>query len=176
MPRIATLSDFLLVLKRMRCNIRDSHNGGHCQIVCWPSEADCVESKSDQMCEIRVTPTTTWPSRCLLCISMQWLRWKGCHVASDEWTSGEICSLQHMWVTGFVMWAAVSDESLKFEFQGASTTDFRQLTAREIMGFNCTSIIKCEKKSFVRSQTATMKLLKFGDMITHPWWDVNSCL
>ena len=38
----------------------------------------------------------TWPSRWVLCISMQWLRLKGCQVACDEWTSGEICSLQHV--------------------------------------------------------------------------------
>ena len=39
------------------------------------------------------------PSRWVLCISMQWLRLKGCHVACDECASGEICSHQHMWVT-----------------------------------------------------------------------------
>ena len=66
----------------------------------------------------------TWPSRWVLCISMQWLRLKGCHVACDEWTSGEICSLQHMWVTGSVMWAAAIDESLKFGVQGASATNW----------------------------------------------------
>ena len=55
---------------------------------------------------------------------MQWLRLKGCHVACDEWTSGEICSLQHMWVTGSVMWAAASDESLKFGVQGATATNW----------------------------------------------------
>ena len=55
MPRIATLSVYLLVLKRVRRDIRDSRNGGHCQIVCWHSEADCAESKSEQMCEIRLT-------------------------------------------------------------------------------------------------------------------------
>ena len=38
----------------------------------------------------------TWPSRWVLCISMQWLRLKGCHVACNEWTSGEICSLQQV--------------------------------------------------------------------------------
>ena len=37
----------------------------------------------------------TWPSRWVLCISMQWLRLKGCHVACDEWSSGEICSLHN---------------------------------------------------------------------------------
>ena len=36
----------------------------------------------------------------VLCISMQWLRLKGCHVACDECASGEICSHQHMRVTG----------------------------------------------------------------------------
>ena len=66
----------------------------------------------------------TWPSRWVLCISMQWLRLKGCHVACDEWTSGEICSLQHMWVIGSVMWAAASDESLKFGVQGATATNW----------------------------------------------------
>ena len=66
----------------------------------------------------------TWPSRWVLGISMQWLRLKGCHVACDEWTSGEICSLQHMWVTGSVMWAAASDESLKFGVQGATATNW----------------------------------------------------
>ena len=66
----------------------------------------------------------TWPSRWVLCISMQWLRLKGCHVACDEWTGGEICSLQHMWVIGSVMWAAASDESLKFGVQGATATNW----------------------------------------------------
>ena len=66
----------------------------------------------------------TWPSRWVLGISMQWLRLKGCHVACDEWTSGEICSLQHMWVTGSVMWAAASDKSLKFGVQGATATNW----------------------------------------------------
>ena len=65
-----------------------------------------------------------WPSRWVLCISMQWLRLKGCHVACDEWTSGEICSLQHMWVIGSVMWAAASDESLKFGVQGETATNW----------------------------------------------------
>ena len=66
----------------------------------------------------------TWPSRWVLCISMQWLRLKGCHVACDEWTSGEICSLQHMWVIGSVMWVAASGESLNFGVQGASATNW----------------------------------------------------
>ena len=66
----------------------------------------------------------TWPSRWVLCISMQWLRLKGCHVACDEWTSGEICSLQQMWVIGSVMWAAASDGSLKFGVQGATATNW----------------------------------------------------
>ena len=69
---------------------------------------------------------------------MQWLRLKGCHVACDEWTSGEICSLQHIWVNGSVMWAAASDESLKFGVQ-ARLADFHELTAREITGFDCIS-------------------------------------
>ena len=65
-----------------------------------------------------------WPSRWVFGISMQWLRLKGCHVACDEWTSGEICSFQHMWVTGSVMWAAASDESLKFGVQSATATNW----------------------------------------------------
>ena len=123
MPRIATLSVYLLVLKQVRRGIRDSCNDGHCQIVCWQSEADCVESKSDQMCEIHLS-YPTWPSRWVLCISMQWRRLKCCHVVCDEWTSGEICSLQHMWVIGSVMWAAASEESLKFGVQGATVTNW----------------------------------------------------
>ena len=55
MPRIATLSVYLLVLKRVRRDNWDSQNGGHCQIVCWQSEAYCAEWKSDQMCEIHLT-------------------------------------------------------------------------------------------------------------------------
>ena len=78
---------------------------------------------------------STWPSRWVLCISMQWLRLKGCHVACYEWESWEICSLQHMWVTGSVMWAAASDESLKFGVQGASATNwFPRVNG---MGFDC---------------------------------------
>ena len=86
-----------------------------------------------------------WPRRWVLCISMQWLRLKGCHVACDEWKSGEICSLQHMWVIGSVMWAAASDESRKFGVQGATATDFRELKAREITGFDCIPLVtvKC---------------------------------
>ena len=69
----------------------------------------------------------TWPSRWVLCISMQWLRLKCCHVACDEYASGEICSLQHMWVTGSAMWAFTSGGSLKFGVQGASTTSWFSL-------------------------------------------------
>ena len=108
------------MLKRVRRDIRDSRNCGHC---CWQSGADCAESKSDQMCEICLS-YPAWPSKWVFGISMQWLRLKGCHVACDEWTSGEICSLQHMWVTGSVMWAAASDESLKFGVQCATATNW----------------------------------------------------
>ena len=65
-----------------------------------------------------------WPSRWVLCISKQWPRLKSCHVACDECASGEICSLQHMWVTGSVMWAVASGGSLKFGVQGASATNW----------------------------------------------------
>ena len=66
------------------------------------------------------------PSRWVLCISMQWLRLKAYHVACDECASGEICSLQHMWVTGSVMWVVASraTASLKFGVQGASATNW----------------------------------------------------
>ena len=52
-----------------------------------------------RMCEIRLSCPAR-PSRWVLCIFMQLLRLKGCHVACDECASGEICSHQHMWVTG----------------------------------------------------------------------------
>ena len=129
MPRIATLSVYLLVLKRVRRDIRDSRNGGHCQ--------DCLLTVRGWLRGVKIGPNVwtkcvkyvwlsypTWPSRWVLFISMQWLRLKGCHVACDEWTSGEICSLQHMWVIGSVMWAAASDESLKFGVQGATATNW----------------------------------------------------
>ena len=125
MPRIAKLS--VLCCCWSECDMT-SGTLAMAAIVCWQSEADCAESKSDQMCEMRLTNLKlsypTWPSRWVLGISMQWLRLKGCHVACDEWTSGEICSLQHMWVTGSVMWAAASDESLKFGVQGATATNW----------------------------------------------------
>ena len=74
-----------------------------------------------RMCEIRLTKLLSgWVLR----ISMQWLRLKGCHVACDGYASGEICSLQHMWVTGSVMGAVASVASLKFGVQGASATNW----------------------------------------------------
>ena len=125
MPRIATLSVFLLVLKRVRRDIRDSRNGGHYQVVFVDSQRLIARSQNWTKCVKYVWLSyPTWPSRWVLCISMQWLRLKGCHVTCDEWTSGEICSLQHMWVTGTVMWAAASDESLKFGVQGATATNW----------------------------------------------------
>ena len=79
-----------------------------------------------------------WPSRWILCISMQWLRLKGCHVACDECASGEICSLQHMWVTGSVMWAIAIGASPKFGSNvWALISDFHKLTVHEITGFDC---------------------------------------
>ena len=60
----------------------------------------------------------------VLCISMQWLRLKACHVACDEYASGEICSLQHMWVAASVMCAVASGASLKFGVQGVSATNW----------------------------------------------------
>ena len=114
MPPIATLSVYLLVLKQVRRDIRDSRNGGHCQ--------DCLLTVKCVKYVWLSYPT--WPSRWVLCISMLWLRLKSCHVACDEWTSGEICSLQHMWVIGSVMWAAASDKSLKFGVQGATATNW----------------------------------------------------
>ena len=106
------------MLKRVRRDIRDSRNGGHCLLTVrgwlrW--------SKSDQMCGIRLTKLPYVAQQVGI---VQRLRLKGCHVACDEWTSGEICSLQHMWVTGSVMWAAVNDESLKFGVKGATGTNW----------------------------------------------------
>ena len=70
---------------------------------------------------------------------MLWLRLKGCHVVCND---GRVEKFQHMWVTGSVMWAAASDESLKFGVQGATMTDFHELTVHEIMGFDCIFLIK----------------------------------
>ena len=132
------------MLKRVRHNIQDSQ---------WWPLSDCLltargwlHSQNRTKCVKYVWLSyPTWPSRWLLCISMQWLRLKGCHVACDEWTSGEICSLQHMWVTSSVMWAAASDESLKFGSKvRARLTDFRKLTACKITGFDCTTNFSLE--------------------------------
>ena len=107
----------------------------------------------------------TWPSRWVLCISRQWLRLKGCHVACDEWASGEICSLQHMWVIGSIMWAAASDESLKFCVQGATATDFRELTAREITGFDCIYIYIRDCVQGQRHRLATGYVIDIWDCV-----------
>ena len=129
---------FRLVLKRVWHDIRDSRNGGHCLLTVGGRlrrikiGAKCVKN-AWLTCPAR-------SSRWVLCISMQWLRLKGCHVACDECASGEICSHQHMWVTGLSYGqSTASGASLKFGVQGASLlTDFRELTACEITGFDCT--------------------------------------
>ena len=66
----------------------------------------------------------TWPSRWVLCISMQWLRLKGCHVACDEWRSGEICSLQHMWVNRLCHVGSREWRVTKFGVQCATATNW----------------------------------------------------
>ena len=106
-------------------------NGGHCLLTVggWfcgaKIGAECVKYIW-LSCPARLSG---W----VLCISMQWLRLKACHVACDEYASGEICSLQHMWVTGSVMWAVASGASLKFGVQGASATNWfsRDNSARD---------------------------------------------
>ena len=121
MPRIATLKFFVGV---------EASATWHPGLSQWrPSFVDSqrliARSQNRTKCvEYVWLSYPTWPSRWVLCISMQRLRLKGCHVTCDEWTSGEICSLQHMWVTGSVMWAAVNDESLKFGVQGVTTTNW----------------------------------------------------
>ena len=92
-PFIAAVAVFRLVLKQVWRDIRDSRNGGHCLLTVEGRlrgvkiGAECVKY-AWLSCPAR-------PSRWVLCISMQWLRLKGCHVVS-----GEICSHQHKWVTG----------------------------------------------------------------------------
>ena len=121
-PCIAAVSVFSAGLKRVWSDIRDSRNGGHCLLTVggWlrgaKIGAECVKYVW-LSCPARLSG---W----VLCISMQWLRLKACHVACDEYASGEICSLQHMWVTGSVMWAVTSGASLKFGVQGASATNW----------------------------------------------------
>ena len=121
MPRIATLKFFVGV---------EASATWHPRLSQWrplfvDSQRLIARSQNRTKCvEYVWLSYPMWPSRWVLCISMQRLRSKGCHVACDEWTSGEICSLQHMWVTGSVMWAAVNDESLKFGVQGVITTNW----------------------------------------------------
>ena len=109
-------------LKRVWRDIRDSRNGGHCLLTVggWlrgaKIGAECVKYVW-LSCPAQLSG---W----VMCISMQWLRLKACHVACDEYASGEICSLQHMWVTGSVMWAVAIGASLKFGVPGASATNW----------------------------------------------------
>ena len=82
-------------LKQVWHDIRDSPHGGYCLLTVegWIG-AKCVKYVW-LSCPAQLSG---W----VLCISMQWLRLKACHVACDEYPSGEICSLQHMWVTSSV--------------------------------------------------------------------------
>ena len=120
--RIVTLSVFSLVLKASAT--------WHPGLLQWrplfvDSQRLIARSQNRTKCVKYIWLSyPMWPSRWVLCISMQWLRLKGCHVTCDEWTSGEICSLHHMWVITSVMWAAASDESLKFRVQGVSVTNW----------------------------------------------------
>ena len=121
-PCIAAVSVFSAGLKWVWRDIQDSRNGGHCLLTVggWLRRAkigaECVKYVW-LSCPARLSG---W----VLCISTQCLRLKACHVSCDEYASGEICSLQHMWVTGPVMWAVASGASLKFGVQGSSATNW----------------------------------------------------
>ena len=135
-PHIAAVAVFRLVLKRVWRDIRDSRNGGHCLLtVGGRLRGDKIGAKCVKYAWLSCPAR---PSRWVLCISMQWLRLKGCHVACDECASGEICSHQHMWVTGlsYGQSRVVRHWNLGSTVQ-ARLTDFRELTAREITGFDC---------------------------------------
>ena len=77
------------------------------------------------MCEIRLTklPYVAQQVGIVHCYAVAEIKGLSCRLRWMEW-SGEICSLQHMWVIGSVMWAAASDESLKFGVQGATATNW----------------------------------------------------
>ena len=119
-PFIAAVGVFRLVLKRVWRDIRVSRNGGHCLLTVGGLRGVKIGAECVKYAWLRCSG----PSRWVLCISMQWLRLKGCHVACDECASGEICSHQHMWVTGSVIWAVASGTALKFGVQGASATNW----------------------------------------------------
>ena len=74
-----------------------------------------------RMCEIHLSCPAR-PSRWVLCISMQWLRLKGCHVC-DECPNGEICSLQHVCYRVCHV-GSPSGASLIFGVQCASATNW----------------------------------------------------
>ena len=94
-------------------------------ILCWQSKADCAELKLEPDVWNTSDQVVLRGSGGVYCAFLcSWLRLKTCHGACDEYASGEICSLQHMWVTGSVMWAVASGASLKFGVQGASTTNW----------------------------------------------------
>ena len=95
-------------------------------IVCWQSEADCAVKIGGECVKYAWLSCPARPSRWVLCISMQWLTLKGCHVPCDECASGEICSHQQSTHVGYrsVIRAVASGVSLKFGVHGASATNW----------------------------------------------------
>ena len=87
------------------------------------------------MCEIHLTKL---PYNAYMAQQVGNVHFYGLSIACDECAIGEIWSLQHMWVTDCVMWAAASGDPLKFGVQGVSVTDFHELMGCDITGVNCT--------------------------------------
>ena len=95
------------------------------RIVCWQSEAGCAESKSDQMCEIRLTklPYVAQQVDIVHFYAVAEIKGLSCRLRwMDEWRN--LLTSTHVGHRHVVMWAAASDESLKFGVQGATATNW----------------------------------------------------
>ena len=80
---------FLLLLKRVWRDIREPHDGRQPLLLTVISRLIPKRQNRGQVCEICLTKLSRVAQQVGLCISMQWLRFKGCHVACDEFASGE---------------------------------------------------------------------------------------
>ena len=127
------VSVFRLVLKRVWRDIQDSRNGGHCLLTVggWFRWVKIVAK-----CVIYIwLNCLAWPTRWVFPISaVTEIKELSCCL----WWMHEWRNLLTSTNVGYRVCHVGSCESLKFRVQGVSPTDLRELTVREIMGFDCT--------------------------------------
>ena len=146
------------------------------RIICWQSEADCAESKSDQMCEIRLTklPYVAQQVGIVHFYAVAEIKGLSCRLRwMDEWrnllTSTHVGHrLRHL-----VMWAAASDESLKFGVQGATATNwFSRVNGARDNGISLyISTLPLKFGVDIQSQSKVSPETKKSNMATRrPFW------